>query len=207
MVYDMDTIETAPPIIMDLWDKDVNLIAKDSYDFLGRCTIYLHEASTNLNDPDRATDEKANCNRVPKPKWHPIKMGFDEKLPTTGEVLCSFVVARDDFDFNTPVKRYNLAEFVPMKEYSIEINVLGLRELESFGLMPIKKPFIRFRIKSLLPPEKAQAVTDVSTDPNANGPNPNINTTLTFSVQLPEEELYCPSLGCDVFDYVFAGFS
>ena len=134
-------------------------------------------------------------------------MGFDENLPTTGEVLCSFVVARDDFDFNTPVKRYNLASFVPMKEYSIEINVLGLRELESFGLMPIKKPFVRFRIKSLLPPEKAQAVTDVSTDPNANGPNPNINTTLTFSVQLPEEELYCPSLGCDVFDYVFAGFS
>lgn len=42
MIYDMDTIETAPPIIMDLWDKDVNLITKDSYDFLGRCTIYLH---------------------------------------------------------------------------------------------------------------------------------------------------------------------
>jgi len=48
-----------------------------------------------------------------------------------------------------------------MKEYSVDLNVLGLRELESFGLMPIKKPFIKFRIKSLLPPDKAQAVTNI----------------------------------------------
>jgi hypothetical protein len=48
-----------------------------------------------------------------------------------------------------------LADYIPMKEYTIEINVLGLRQLESFGLMPIKKPFIKFNIKSLLPPEKA----------------------------------------------------
>lgn len=73
--------------------------------------------------------------------------------------------------------------------------------------MPIKKPFIRFRVKSLLPPEKAQAVTNVSTDPIAFGPNPNINTMLTFNVQLPTEELYCPSLSCDVYDYVFMGFN
>mmetsp|Transcript_40372 Transcript_40372/g.52911 ORF Transcript_40372/g.52911 Transcript_40372/m.52911 type:complete len:142 (+) Transcript_40372:2403-2828(+) len=73
--------------------------------------------------------------------------------------------------------------------------------------MPIKKPFIKFSVKSLLPPEKAQAVTNVSTDPNAPGANPNINTMLTFNVQLPIEELYCPSLACDVYDYVFMGMS
>jgi hypothetical protein len=26
-------------------------------------------------------------------------------------------------------------------------------------------------------------------------------------VQLPTEDLYCPGLGCDVFDYVFSGLS
>ena len=50
-------------------------------------------------------------------------------------------------------------------------------------------------------------MTNVSTDPNACGPNPNINTMLTFNIQLPVEELYCPSLSCDCFDYVFMGFS
>jgi hypothetical protein len=115
------------------------------------------------------------------------------------------VVARDDYEFSTPAKYMKLSDYVPTKEYQLEINVLGLRQLESFGLMPIKKPFVKFRIKSLLPPEKAQAVTNVSTDPNANGPNPNINTMLTFNVQLPVEELYCPSLACDAYDYVYLG--
>jgi len=73
--------------------------------------------------------------------------------------------------------------------------------------MPIQKPFIKFSVKSLLPPEKAQAVTNVSTDPRAPGANPNINTMLTFNVPLPEEELYCPSLACDVYDYVYMGLS
>jgi hypothetical protein len=134
-------------------------------------------------------------------------MGFDEKQPACGQVLCSFVIAADDYDFETPAKYLKLSEYIPMKDYTLDINILGLRELESFGLMPIKKPFIKLRIKSLLPPEKAQAVTNVNTDPNANGPNPNINTTLTFSLQLPTEDLYCPSLGCDIYDYVFMGMS
>ena len=30
---------------------------------------------------------------------------------------------------------------------------------------------------------------------------------LTFNVELPVEELYCPSLGCDVYDYVYMGLS
>ena len=144
---------------------------------------------------------------MPKPVWHDIRVGFDESTPACGQVLCSFVVARDDFDFQTPAKYLSLAAYVPTKEYDMDINVLGLRQLESFGLMPIKKPFVKFRVKSLLPPEKAQAVTNVQTDPNACGPNPNINTMLTFNVQLPIEELYCPSLACDCFDYVFMGMS
>ena len=75
-----------------------------------------------------------------------------------------------------------LEDYVPTKEYDLDINILGLRQLESFGMMPIKKPFIKFRVKSMLPPEKAQAVENVSTDPNACGANPNINTLLTFNV-------------------------
>ena len=58
-----------------------------------------------------------------------------------------------------------LSEYMDFKEYNIEINVLGLRQLQSFGLMPVKKPFIKFNIRSLLPPEKAKAVQNVSTNP------------------------------------------
>ena len=156
---------------------------------------------------DEQEEEDVRDNKVPKPQWEKIRMGFDDSQPPCGEILCSFVIARDDFEFQTPAKYLKLSDYVPTKEYNLEINVLGLRDLESFGLMPIKKPVVKFRIKSLLPPEKAQAVTNVQTDPNANGPNPNINTMLTFNVQLPIEELYCPSLACDAYDCVFIGFS
>jgi hypothetical protein len=112
-----------------------------------------------------------------------------------------------DFDFYKPTKYLNLSDEIPKKEYQVDLNVLGLRELESYGLLPVRKPIVKFRIKSLLPPEKAQAVTNITTEPNQHGPNPNINTCINFMVQLPEEEIYCPALACDVYDYLMAGLS
>ena len=150
MLYDMADLDSAPPIIFNIWDHDEDLL-DSSDDFLGRAVIYLKDASSNL----QFGDDDSKCNEVPKPVWHDIRVGFDASTPACGQVLCSFIVARDDFDFLTPAKYLNLADTVPTKEYDLEINVLGLRQLESFGLMPIKKPFIRFRVKSLLPPEKA----------------------------------------------------
>jgi len=36
-------------------------------------------------------------NQIPEPKWHDIKMGFDETARSTGRVLASFVVTELDF--------------------------------------------------------------------------------------------------------------
>lgn len=101
----------------------------------------------------------------------------------------------------------DLGDYIETREYNLDINVLGLRDLQSFGIMPIKKAFIKFRIKSLLPPEKAQAVTNIQTEPSASGQNPNINTLITFSASLPVDNLYCPSLGCDSYDFIMKGLS
>ena len=150
MMYDMADLESCAPIIFNFWDHDDALLDSTD-DFLGRSVIYLTEAATNL---EHGEDEEM-CNKVPKPKWHDIRIGFEDNTPACGQVLCSFVVARDDFEFTTPAQYVNLSNEVPTKEYDLEINVLGLRQLESFGLMPIKKPFIKFAVKSLLPPEKA----------------------------------------------------
>ena len=50
------------------------------------------------------------------------------------------------------------------------------------------------------------AVTNVQTEPCA-GADPNINTLLSFSCELPINKLYCPHLTCDVFDYIFIGLA
>lgn len=70
-------------------------------------------------------------------------------------MLVSFSVVEDDFTFKIPITYLKLTEEIEYKEYNVEINVLGLRNMESFGLMPVKKPFIKFNLRSLLPPEKA----------------------------------------------------
>ncbi len=67
----------------------------------------------------------------------------------------------DDFNYKVPLKYMDLCEQIPYKYFDVDINILGLRNLQSFGLMPIKKPFIKFNLRSLLPPTKAQAVTNI----------------------------------------------
>lgn len=119
--------------------------------------------------------------------------------------MCSFALVPDDFRFQVPTEYLKLTDYIEFKEYNVEINVLGLRNLQSFGLVPVKKPFIRFNLRSLLPPEKAKAITNVKTNPLDTGPNPNINTTVSFTMQFPASSLYCPKLSCDVYDCVFAG--
>jgi hypothetical protein len=56
----------------------------------------------------------------------------------------------DDFNFKIPVKYMNLMDNVQFDEYTIEINILGLRDLQSNGILPVKKAFIQFNLKSLV---------------------------------------------------------
>lgn len=70
-------------------------------------------------------------------------------------MLVSFTVVADDYSFKVPIDYLKLTEQIKFEEFNCEINILGLRNVESFGLMPVKKPFIKFNLRSLLPPDKA----------------------------------------------------
>lgn len=101
----------------------------------------------------------------------------------------------------------DLGETVEKAEFDISINVLGLRGLLSVGILPVKKAFITFNLKSLLPPSEAGCVSNKETQPSAPGPNPTINSIISFPLNLPQDQLFCPRLTCQVFDMVFKGFS
>jgi hypothetical protein len=73
--------------------------------------------------------EYSENDEIPLPKWHKVVMGFSDKEPSIGEVLCSFSIVPDDYEFRTPIAYMNVAEYLDFKEYTIEINVLGLRSL------------------------------------------------------------------------------
>lgn len=48
---------------------------------------------------------------------------------------------------------------------NVDINVLGMRDLVSASPLPIKKAYVKFSVKSLLPPAQAKAVSEIYTDP------------------------------------------
>jgi hypothetical protein len=133
------TREDSPPIILNIWDRDAGAFESD--DFLGRSVIYLRDAALSEDD------------NIPLPKWHKVVMGFTDDEPSIGEILVSFSLVADDYNFKIPSEYLKLQDYLDFKEYTIEINALGLRNLQSFGLVPVKKPFIKFNLRSLLPPE------------------------------------------------------
>jgi hypothetical protein len=89
----------------------------------------------------------------------------------------------------------------------VSINILGLRDLQSVGILPVKKAFIVFNLKSLVPPDEGATLENLKTAPSAAGANPTINTLIKFSVGMPADPLFCPRLSCTVHDYIFKGFS
>jgi hypothetical protein len=74
------------------------------------------------------------------------------------------------------------------------------------GILPVKKAFIQFNLKSLVPPDCATAIENIKTQPGPAGPNPTINTLIDFKMPLPTDPLYCPKLQCSVFDNIFKAF-
>jgi hypothetical protein len=59
----------------------------------------MSDAHTNFKDVLDQTESPSDWtnNQIPEPKWHDIKMGFDETARSTGRVLASFVVTELDF--------------------------------------------------------------------------------------------------------------
>lgn len=86
---------------------------------------------------------------------------------------------------------------------NVDINVLGLRDLVSPGLCPIKKAYCKFSVKSLLPPAQAKAVAEIFTEPDQGGCDPNIQTTLKIQVNIPSQPFYCPRMTCMTYDKLY----
>ena len=100
----------------------------------------------------------------------------------------------------------DLKKKVPFKEFEINCLILGLRNLQSPGILPVKKAYIQFNYSGLVPPQD-HSLPNIKTQPGPIGPNPTINTTMTTSVPLPTDPLYCPRLTCFVYDNISLGWS
>jgi hypothetical protein len=82
-----------PPFLFDVYDWDMGPMGDD---FIARCLININEASYSEND------------EIPRPKWHPCRL--KPGSPACGEVLCSFSIVDDEFNYETPLTYLHLKE-------------------------------------------------------------------------------------------------
>lgn len=57
-----------------------------------------------------------------------------------------------DPELEVDVHKLNMMMRPETTQIDVEINILGLRGLQSTGILPVKKPFIKFNLNSLVPP-------------------------------------------------------
>ena len=79
--------------------------------------VHLNDASTNFKLKKLKpleNDEKLERtnNLIPPPKWHDIRIGFDETSEATGKMMVSFAITEYDFVFDRPAKEMDLQELI-----------------------------------------------------------------------------------------------
>jgi hypothetical protein len=115
ILYEAGSKEELPPVIVDLYDKDESLVGKDSEDFLSRALINLNKVAVSDGDA------------IPRPIWYPLF--YKKGGPVSGEVLLSFAVVSDDYNFKKNLKHLKLYKEVKTNKYGIQMQILGLRGL------------------------------------------------------------------------------
>jgi len=74
---DMVSIETAPPVIINLFDEDLGVLSGKSRDFLGRAIINLDcNCVSNFTESNVRVDF-SKLNQPPTPQWHSLRAGSD----------------------------------------------------------------------------------------------------------------------------------
>ena len=104
-IYEANSLEELPPIMIDLYDKDEAVVGADGEDFLSRALIYV-------NDIQYSTDDT-----IPTPTW--FKLYYKKGGAVSGEVLLSFSIVTDDYPFRKTLERLRLEREVEMKEFNI----------------------------------------------------------------------------------------
>jgi len=80
-------------------------------------------------------------------------------------------------------------EFFPLYEnYKLDLYCVGFRNLKTYGIIPIKQPYLYIRLKDLLPPEYKIMTKNIETI-NSKGimNNKSLYTIINTNLKLPTD--------------------
>ena len=102
----------------------------------------------------------------PKPTWIPLS--YHRGDGQAGCILTSLSANQGSMPSNMAPSS---------KKYYFKMKILGLRNLKSLGILPVKKAFVRFYVDSVRIPQDKALLPEkrfLKTQPLDSGPNPNI---------------------------------
>lgn len=106
---------------------------------------------------------------------------FQGKESFCGKILVSFNIFDEKVIVENQGFLKKLTILPEMDLFRVKLKVLGLRNLKSLGLIPVKRAFLRFDINSIRSPDQRQALPEkkfIQTFPKETGNNPNILTII-----------------------------
>lgn len=187
-----------PPVIINVHDYDPKSDSKDpkdmkegTYEFLGNTCIFIGRKNR-VN----------SLSQIPEPEWYDLKYSKDSIM---GRISLSVTIS-------LPEGQYFRSHVSKMKEdlekHLVKIRILGLRNLQSSGLIPITKPYIKINTTSLILRAGSNETVPYSvleTIPKQGGSDPNIGEIMNMDVDLPVEDSLKPSISCEVLDQALFG--
>ncbi len=187
-----------PPIVINVWDRDSKTFGDATHEFLGSAVVALSEEAFIAN--------KEELSQAQAPQWHQLYFGNQAKM---GKVLLSFAVLRKKHFHFIPSPRRIQPIRIKKSKHHLKINILGLRDLQSTGIMPIKSVEVQINtssLKNLSQMQKGVAFGNLIASSKGGGANPTIGTVLSLSAMLPDDILHMPILSCQVLDSGFSFF-
>jgi len=72
-------------------------------------------------------------------------------------------VSDTEYNYKIPnIRGLDLKSRVEFQNFEVDMLILGMRNLQSAGMLPVKKALVQFNIKSLVPPNST-AVENIRT--------------------------------------------
>ena len=184
------------PLVVSLLDKDTKTLSNDTYEFMGSNIVNLKEWPVASTAEDIETPVK--------PTWYNLSIDRNTK---SGKIKLAFKVIKQS-QFNTfkqinpkGTARTNID--IPKTRYRIKINMLGLRDLQSTGILPVRSVEVKIStssIKNLNNMKGGSGYSELSAVSKNGGNNPALGTVLNITAPLPKHILNMPIISCRVVD-------
>lgn len=208
LVFDcaLPVLTFAPQVNVQVWDHD--FIGDD--DYMGCFFFDLNELSEEKTGGMGITEPSALerlgengemiASKVPDPKWYHLMR--EEPNDCEGQILVSFqLIPKETPDQVLPKPPPLAPECQPA---TIEILVMGLRDMQPYQFMPMSLPFMEFELAS---PKGGADTAETAPKKYPRPDNPNFLERILMQVELPRNAVFAPALKITAKDTRLGGLT